>query len=362
MTIRGKANGWKDLRDEFIHEATDAEQEEIVGEIDELDETDELLQDELEEYQEEVKLYNRRFILRATLTSAFQFGNALASETHWELADSLSFDQHEDGPADLFVAHSESHGTIIVLAVVQREKSERTYERIQNLCSYVESEMRGIEEDLSVIIDEDNIEGAVAISRVQPGNVASDFAEEDDHWPVSVWELVSGEQETISLVEEFDGVDWTGHSPDGELSNLLSDGVALADTEHLAFDLFYDSHHQRIYQYLPPHLDKMHGNDSDKTTFHISRKELVEFLQAQQGAVMREKAASRADELINWWDYIKAISKVSDPDGYDDSATVYTLRKKRMLTKNQSERIKNQYQIKVAKALLRRSKHEQYLN
>ncbi|MFC5134488.1 MULTISPECIES: hypothetical protein [Haloferacaceae] len=362
MTIRGKAHDWKDLRDEFIDEATDVEQEDIVGNIDELDGTDEPLQGELEEYQEEVKLYNRRFILRATLTSAFQFGNALASETQWELADSLSFDQHEDGPADLFVAHSESHGTIIVLAVVQQERAERTYERIQSLCSYVKSEMRSIEEDLSVIIDENNIEGAVAISRVQPGNVAGDFTAEDEHWPVSVWELVSGERETISLVEEFDGVDWTGYSPDGELSTLLSDGVELADTEHLAFDLFYDSHHQRIYQYLPPHLDKIHSNDSDKTTFHISREELVEFLQARQGAVMREKAVSRADELINWWDYIGAISEVSDPDGYDDNATVYTLRKTRMLSKNQSEKVKNQYQIKVAKALLKRSKHEQYLN
>ncbi|MCL9815285.1 hypothetical protein [Natranaeroarchaeum aerophilus] len=362
MTIRGKANGWKSLRDEFIDEATDAEQEEIVGEIAEYDETDEPLQDELEEYQEEVNLYNRRFILRATLTSSFQFGNVFASETEWELADSLSFDQHEDGPADLFVAHSESRGTIVVLAVVQQKNAEKTYERLQNLCSYVESEMNSIEKELSVIIDEDKIEGAVAISRIQPENIANEFSEEDNHWPVSVWELVSGNQETISLVEEFDGVDWTGHNPDGELSKLLSDGIEFADTEHLAFDLFYDSHHQRIYQYLPPYLDKVHANDSNKTTFHISREELVEFLQAQQGAIIREKASSRADELINWWDYIGVISKVKDPDGYDDSATVYTLGHRIILTTNQNEKIKKQYQQKAARALIKRSKHEQYLN
>ncbi|WP_232700643.1 hypothetical protein [Halobacterium wangiae] len=362
MTLRGKARDWKNRRDEFEEEATDAEQEQVLDGIKELGEDDEEFESAITDYRNEVELHNRRFVLRATLTSAFQVRGALSLESQWDLAGSLSFDQHEDGPADLFIAHSQSDGTKVVLAVVQHENASRTYERIQNLCDYVESELRSIEREFSIVINQDEIEGAVAISKVTPENLVEEFDESSNHWPVSIWELVSGDRETVSLVSDFQGVDWTGHSPDGDLTTLLSEGVELADTKHLGIDLFYDSHHQRIYQYLPPYLHNQRDEDGDKKTFHFSNEELLQFLKGRQGSINRNNASERAGELIGWWDYIGVIRQVSDPDGYDDDAEVYSLRKGGVFTGNKVDSMLREYEVRATQALLKKSRQEEYLD
>ncbi|WP_181685283.1 hypothetical protein [Halorhabdus salina] len=356
MNVQGAAHGWKEAKSEFEEEVSNPEEELATDDIEDLDEDSDRISQKIDEFEDEISLYDRRFNLRATLTSAFEHGGKLYSECDWELIESLSFTHHESGPADLFVAHSNTHGTIILLALVKEENTTDTYHRIQDLCEYVDEELDSVQDELSVEIDEDNIEGAIATTGVSPEAVAGEMGQLNGESPVSVWELESGNDQKITVIEDVDGVSWSGHTPNGTLGNLLSEGQEVANTKQLGINIFYDSHHHQLIRHLPAFLHNKHFHD-DRKNFYFDKDELIQFLLQTKGDVNRNSAGPRAKNLIEWWSHVGIITDASDPENYSDDVDVYSLPIS-VLTEENIEGLVTNYKKKVARTLLKKGVHE----
>jgi|GEM_PF-5315862 len=362
MEISGAANGWSETDEEFRNQAPQSLQDDVADFVDDADSDNDLLNEVKQEYQQEVNAANQLHTLRTTLFSAFEHNGALVKDTEWSLQHTMFLRDQPAGPADLFVAESSDHRTMIILSLVKVESAERCYERIQSLLEYVANNVQSIEQGTAAGIDSNGVEGVVAISGLSGPEIVNEFDYSSQDGPVSVWELESGEAETITVVESPQVDNWSWHVPSGTLGDLLRSRPEIADREHLSIDKFLDSHHERLLRHLPTYLHKTRSDD-EKPDTHFSRTELVNMLKSAKGAPNRNAASPRADNLIKWWRHVGIIGKVSSSDEYSDDAEVYTfgaaMPNSRRITID--EFIEN-YRDKVYRALLKKSKQEEFLN
>ncbi|WP_147301746.1 MULTISPECIES: hypothetical protein [unclassified Haloferax] len=359
--LNGHARGWQETETEF-NELADGNAEDwltdrLEARLDDPDEVEAMKNT----YERDRETYDRRFILRSTLLAAFVHGGIIHNETDWTIEGRVVFHEEEFGPADLLVAESYEHGSIAILAVVSPEQEDNSYERIQQLCYYIVDNSTAIETRLGTTLNEDKVNGAIALNEVDESSILEDVETADvngsPNIPISLWMFESSD-ERLSAVEQDDSNHPLGHVPDGGLGDFLLEGREIANTKHLEEKHFHDSHHEKLYRELRNWLYHNHRG-SERRIRDFSYEELTRFLQSGHGQPSNTIVESRATALVDWWQEADVISEVSEPEGFDDDDTVYSII-------NHGGRadisdIDSEYRDGVKEALIRDNLRKEYL-
>jgi len=318
--------GWQDISEQFEQQADSSNKKRLKKWKNRLLAEDQVINSIDERNFEDKKTYHARFTLRGTLIGAFEYSSEFSKATSWTLEGVMPLRDYDGGPADILICNSEDHGTIAVLALVQKEDSQTVLQRCKKISDHLENNTSAIEDDLSTRINE--AEMAVAVSELSPDTVVNDWETNVDSLTdekISIWRFETEASERLSVVEQFSTVDWDAHIPPGKLGDELQSGIEIAERPHISIEFFLDSHPRTILVNLAKILFKKHRG-TDTTNSYFSKSELVEELKlVAESEVTKQESSDRAEELIDWWEFIGIVGDAANPDTYGDDEDVYSI-------------------------------------
>lgn len=320
-------NGWKEVEKRFRQQSDSKDKKQINKWKNRILDNNRIIDSIDSRNFKDKKIYHARFALRGSLINTFEYSSEFSKSTSWTLEGIMALRSYDGGPADILICNSKNHGTIAILALVQKEDSNPVLQRCKKISNHLESNKSAIENDLSIHIAD--VEIAVAVSEVSPVDVVNSWETsgiDPGNDKISVWQFKTEESERLSVVEQFANVNWDAHIPPGRLGDELQSGIEIAERPHLSLEFFLDSHPKTIIRNFAKIQFQKH-NKTDTKNSYFSKSELIEELKlGAEARVTKQEVSDRANELIDWWEYIGIIGEAPNPKTYDDNKEVYSIK------------------------------------
>lgn len=274
---------------------------------------DDIVDEQFDRYLSEKGASDTRYNIRTSLIAAFNPEGPIGS--HWTLGGCIplrEFRSHDQHQVDILVGKSGDEDAIAIVSVVPSEDVSAAFDEAREIADWLLKNPDTIYSEMEVRIGDDEPDVALAVTKN-----AADAAEEignhnsgREAGRVTVWQFIGGEGE---LVQQYDNqsADWDPYVPDGELGEMMQEGVEAVDIPHTWPDIFLDTHHERVLRNIIVEFVE-NSEDGEVPDKHFSREQFEEYLKNNiEGAAQNNRQVrDRAQELIDWWQNIGIIEGV----------------------------------------------------
>ncbi|QIO25410.1 hypothetical protein [Haloarcula sp. JP-L23] len=327
------------------------------------DKLEELKEDDDARESAETRYNNRRDEsqhkkkIRTTIMAGFLRNGLVERQTNWEFKSLYPLRTLDVNSADVLIGNQTDGSIILIVILPLRQRPSTGINEAIEMIEGIRSNGSTLSRDIDLDFHNDRIQTAIAIDRSRALDTATAIEDYEssvtDSEEFYVWRIVGTEGEKIDIFTDFPTTDSENRCHNGDLGQILNEGVEIMDSPHILPSFFYDTHHSLLLEHT---VTKLASNrrESDIPNTHFSRAELRNYFDnTLHGPDSTNKAMQLVKRMITLWKHFDLIAKISPSnDQINDESTSYRFKSRKRNPKSIYDDVSEDYDEKSIEFLL----------